>query len=398
MKTKLITCVAALWFGLSAFGADITPGYTFTEGQQNVTASLVNQATAGSVNTSFLSTKTASTSPTTSFQLLLYDSLTPLYYRATLGNAVFDSVNLISNRTAATTIATTDTLLIHNGSAYRKITFGNMGAFSLLNGTGAYSTKLGTNNTSTGDYSLTGGQSSSTLTAASYSLAFGQGVIMSNSATHSAGFGRTITNTLPYTYSMGLNIINAGGVSLAAGSDILVSGVGSFGMGLGVRALGSYGEAAGAYSLSDKYGQRSQASGRLSTTGDAQTSKMTLRIQTTDSTPSEMFLDGASATKRMTISSDTTWTFSILVVARRTDADNESAAYKLEGCIDRNGAAITTAIVGSVTKTILAEDTAAWDVSATADATNGALIITVTGENAKTINWHAVVITSEISG
>lgn len=88
--------------------------------------------------------------------------------------------------------------------------------------------------------------------------------------------------------------------------------------------------------------------------------------------------------------------FDITNAARRTDADNESAAYKLEGCIDRNGA--TTALVGSVTKTVIAEDDADWDVTAEADDTNEALVIKVTGEAGKTIRWVARIELTEVNG
>ena len=98
----------------------------------------------------------------------------------------------------------------------------------------------------------------------------------------------------------------------------------------------------------------------------------------------------------MTIASDTTYAFRILLVARRTNADNESAAYEFVGCIDNNAG--TTALVGSVTKTVIAEDTSAWDADVTADNTNDALIITVTGENSKTIYWVATVWTVEVTG
>jgi hypothetical protein len=47
--------------------------------------------------------------------------------------------------------------------------------------------------------------------------------------------------------------------------------------------------------------------------------------------------------------------------------------------------------VGAVSKTIIAETNVAWDATVTADATNGALKVTVTGEAAKTIRWVASV-------
>ena len=49
----------------------------------------------------------------------------------------------------------------------------------------------------------------------------------------------------------------------------------------------------------------------------------------------------------MWVDTDTTWAFDILIVARRTDADNESAAYEIKGCIDNNAGAV--ALVSAVT-------------------------------------------------
>lgn len=54
--------------------------------------------------------------------------------------------------------------------------------------------------------------------------------------------------------------------------------------------------------------------------------------------------------------------------------------------------------MGGITKTALAEDTAAWDVDVLADDANDALVIKVTGEAAKTINWVARVTTAEVTG
>ena len=57
----------------------------------------------------------------------------------------------------------------------------------------------------------------------------------------------------------------------------------------------------------------------------------------------------------------------------------------MEGVIYNNGG--TTALVGTPTITVLGEDTAAWDVTISADDTNDALDIQVIGENSKTIRW-----------
>ena len=95
----------------------------------------------------------------------------------------------------------------------------------------------------------------------------------------------------------------------------------------------------------------------------------------------------------LAIPNDTTWMFTSYIVARRTDADNESAAYWLQGAIDNNAGAV--ALVGAVNQTAI-EDTVAWD--ATAIALGGRLILRVTGEAAKTIYWNAVTHIVQVSG
>jgi hypothetical protein len=115
---------------------------------------------------------------------------------------------------------------------------------------------------------------------------------------------------------------------------------------------------------------------------------------TTDATQTELFTDGSSA--RLTIPSDSLWFFSARIAARRTDADNEGASYELRGTIDNNAG--TTALVGQIMKIIYGEDTSAWDVTASADDTNDALLIQVTGEAAKTIDWICAVLLVQASG
>jgi len=148
----------------------------------------------------------------------------------------------------------------------------------------------------------------------------------------------------------------------------------------------------------DRDYQYAFANGIFSTFGDCQYERYVQRRSTTNATQTELSNDGAApgATTRIQIVSDTTYTFRILVTARRTDADNESAGYKIEGVIDNNAG--TTAFVGTPTVTAIAEDTAAWDVVVEADNTNDALVIKVTGEASKTIRWGAVVELMKVGG
>lgn len=134
--------------------------------------------------------------------------------------------------------------------------------------------------------------------------------------------------------------------------------------------------------------------------GDFQSRVAQLNAITTNATPAVLSYTraAASASTVIVLPNDSTHAFEALIVARRTDANDESAAYKITGCIDRNASAGTTALVGSPVVTPLAEDTPAWDVVATADTTLGGLTFTVTGEAAKTIYWNAIVRTVEVVG
>jgi hypothetical protein len=129
-------------------------------------------------------------------------------------------------------------------------------------------------------------------------------------------------------------------------------------------------------------------------------SQIISRVTTTNATPTVLTVDGAAPTanNQLILSNDSTYTFSILVTARRTDLDNESAGYKFEGVIDRNNTAATTNFVISPIKTILAEDSTIWDCNLTADTTNGGLAITATGEVNKTIKWVAVCSIAAVTG
>ena len=89
------------------------------------------------------------------------------------------------------------------------------------------------------------------------------------------------------------------------------------------------------------------------------------------------------------ITADSTWAFSILIVARSDETDgNVSAAWKAEGCIARDEAGNTN-LIGTPIKTVLAKDTdaAGWDITVEADDANDRLAVKVTGEATTTIRW-----------
>jgi len=142
------------------------------------------------------------------------------------------------------------------------------------------------------------------------------------------------------------------------------------------------------------FGELAYASGRFTTNGDAQMSAYVLRQTTADATPTELFLDGATATQRMIVPKGGKWAFDILVIA--SSSTGATAGYQIKGVI--KNVASTTALVGLAVTTSLAADagTATWMVSAQADNADGALAIKVTGAAATTIRWVATVRAAEL--
>lgn len=140
--------------------------------------------------------------------------------------------------------------------------------------------------------------------------------------------------------------------------------------------------------------QVSTSAGQFAAAGDAQASRYHLRNSTTNATPATLFRDGSSA--RLTIPAQSCWSFKIRLSAYNS-TDGIGAAWTINGGIRRDNAN-NTALLGTPTVTQYADTSmASAAVSVTADDTNEALQIQVTGIAAKTIRWHAVVETSEVS-
>lgn len=158
----------------------------------------------------------------------------------------------------------------------------------------------------------------------------------------------------------------------------------------------SYAAAYGLDAKSEWHGAIAHAAGKLSAVGDAQTFTAILRGTTTNNTSTEIFLDGSS--KKLVLPNDTTWFFDLLCVGRRADVDNGSAAISIQGCIDRNTNAASTAIVGTNNTMTVIRDNASYGVSAVADTTNGSLKISVVGVSGHTINWVVIVRIIQVTG
>lgn len=220
----------------------------------------------------------------------------------------------------------------------------------------------------------------------------------------STGGGQRGTNAVDFQTSRSdsAGVASGTGAFIGAGSDNVGSGVysvvpgGSFnqatatyatvgGGAINIASAQSATVPGGEQALADQKGEFAYATGKFNARGDAQLSMFVCRNQTTNNSATELFLDGSSGV--LVIPNDTTWAFDVLVVARRTDANNESAQYHFSGCIDNN--ANTVALVSTVTSLSSKEDDSSWDCTCTADNSNKSLKINVTGATSKSINWVA---------
>lgn len=216
----------------------------------------------------------------------------------------------------------------------------------------------------------------------------GAAVVMGGQSNTASG-GQSVvaggdTNTASAQYSSvlgGRNNTASGFYAAVAGGYNTASGQSSFA--IGERAV------------APNNGEFAQANGRFATDGDAQTSVMVVRQTTTNA--SFGILGIIPGTSIPVLPNNTTWAWQCLIVGRRTDA-SDNAGYLLSGVIARGANAASTALVGTVTTTVLAESDSTWDVTAVADGTPGGLQIRVTGASGKTVKWVGRLQLTQVSG
>jgi hypothetical protein len=122
---------------------------------------------------------------------------------------------------------------------------------------------------------------------------------------------------------------------------------------------------------------------QLAVLGTQQTALLVLARQTTDATPTNVFLNGSDAT--LTIASGKALFATVNIAGIKSDGST-GAHYIRKVAIKNVGG--TTALIGTVsTIGTDVEDDAGYDVTITADDTNDALDIKVTGKTSETLRW-----------
>ncbi len=158
-------------------------------------------------------------------------------------------------------------------------------------------------------------------------------------------------------------------------------------------ASGNITQAIGNGAVSDRTSMYARAAGTFASAGDAQQVAFLLRNKTTNNTATTLFTDGSSA--RLTIPSGKVMSAVCRICGIKSDGS--AVANYVRSVVIKNVGG-TTALVGSV-ETIGTdiEDNASTDVAITADNTNDALQINVTGITGETWRWVAVVEGLEIA-
>lgn len=220
-----------------------------------------------------------------------------------------------------------------------------------------------------------------------------------------------------YSFAAGRHCTASSGNAIAIGSSCIASNANAIAFGNNNTAsqqdafcVGSYSTADGFTSIASGYGAkvngiRAKWVHGINTNyslGGSQLGTMGVTKITTDATPSILLADGTaalSASNQCTLQNNNAIAFNVEIVARDT-ATGSCARWEAKGLIKRGANASTTALVGVPTITLTHNDAVTWAVvgaiALTADTTNGALAITVTGAVATTIKWLAKIETVEV--
>lgn len=245
----------------------------------------------------------------------------------------------------------------------------------------ARSMALGSTNNVSGQNAFAAGASNTV--SVSNAVALGG----SNDVSGDSGSAVGDSNTVSALFAVAIGRTNT-----ASAESATAVGVSNTANGIRSVALGEYAHARGTT------GRLSFSSGRRSITGDTQWSLLTLQRVTTDATPTRLTSTGGAlaAANQMTMPAHAVQGVSGRVVAYERNT-GDAKVWSFFAVSKRIGAG-TFSLIGTVTPTVEGADAgaSAWAISVTADDTNKAIDVTVTGESSKTIDWVCVLDAAEL--
>lgn len=231
---------------------------------------------------------------------------------------------------------------------------------------GSYAFGVGQNNTVNGGGSI--GMGLANTTSQDYNLAIG----WSNTS-----------NTEYYAVSIGQGNLANSRYAVAIGGANTASGWGSFVCGLEASSFGLAGR--------HVYG-----GGQVAVKGDAQGSKIVLRVRTTNNTATTLVSYNAAAStyNQLILQNNNAIRFKGTIIGKQSGT-TDIAAWDIDGLIVRGANAASTVL--NINNVTLVQNTPAWGTPAlSADTTNGGLKVEVTGAAATNIQWTAVIETTEV--
>jgi len=247
----------------------------------------------------------------------------------------------------------------------------------------------------------------SSATALTKSYASGADSFAAAIANNTSSYGATGGNSVAIGYQAKATHIRAislgGNTNLASGIQSAILG-GGLNTASGTNSIVIAGGdsvasntacvASGAYANATIFAQEARSSGRFSALGDAQASRFVLRSDTTSATPEALTTNNstAAATNQIVAASDTCITFSGTIVAMQNGAQSYGS-WKIEGLLVNDGG--TTTVPNSAITVI--HNSSSWGLALSADNTNNALTVQVTGEASHNIRWVANIQTAEVT-
>jgi hypothetical protein len=221
------------------------------------------------------------------------------------------------------------------------------------------------------------------------------GMVAKATAGNAVAIGSRATASSTSSMSFCTSYANYGNVSSAANAIT---------MGDGNSASATSSIATGYAANANVQGKHAHANGSFgggNAEGSAQRGTFVLRCDTTDATAEALRTSSgtASTDNQIVLPNNSCYGFTGTVIAREAaSATNDFAVWEIKGGAVRAASASTTAL-GTYNINKISESSGAtnWSIALSADTTNGAVAITVTGEASHNIRWVATVNTTEVT-
>jgi len=224
------------------------------------------------------------------------------------------------------------------------------------------------------------------------SIAMGASSKASNSYAVAIGWSQTASGHQSVILG-GNSSTSSGYNSFAVGRLITSSNTYSIGMGNECTASQEASIAIGQGALSAVHGKLAHSGKKFNAIGDAQGGTFVLLSDTTDATAEAMTTNNGSAASnnQVVATTNTCVTFSGTIVAMQNGAQSYGS-WEIRGLLVNDGGTTTLPVFN-----ISEIGSSGWKINLSADNTNNALKVQVTGEASHNIRWVANIQTSEVT-